>query len=70
MGIEDVMTTDLKKVLNNQYVLDLGCDAGYYTHEYAQLFFFWFANSINHFEWIGKLKEELGCDNVVGVDIS
>jgi hypothetical protein len=31
MGIKDVTTTDLKKVLKNQYVLDLGCGAGYYT---------------------------------------
>jgi 16S rRNA G1207 methylase RsmC len=40
MGIQDVTTTDLKKVLNNHYVLDLGCGAGYYTHEYSQMFFF------------------------------
>ncbi|UJR29565.1 hypothetical protein I4U23_010782 [Adineta vaga] len=49
LGIKDVATVDLTKVLAGYRVIDLACGSGYYTR---------------------KLKEELGCKEVVGVDIS
>lgn len=66
LGIKDTTTTDLKKILASHRVLDLACGGGYLTSK-TSLFTF---NSNVPVALIGKLREELGCEDVTGVDIS